>query len=132
MEKNNGMKVQQTVPLLFVSDIINSRKFYGDGLGFEITERWEPDGQLAWCWLKHGGAALMLQQAGEDDPPAGTRGKGVTFYFICEDAEAVYREISERGIKAGKPTVAFYGMKQTFVTDPDGYELCFENPTGRV
>ena len=23
---------------------------------------------------------------------------------------------------------AFYGMSQLFVTDPDGYSLCFENP----
>jgi hypothetical protein len=25
----------------------------------------KPDGRLAWCWLQHGGAALMLQQADE-------------------------------------------------------------------
>ncbi len=33
------------------------------------TSKWEPDGQLAWCWLQHGGAALMLQQADEKDAP---------------------------------------------------------------
>lgn len=74
----------------------------------------------------------MLQRAREDDPPAGTRGKGVTFYFICEDAESLHREFTDRGIEATRPTVAFYGMKQTHVTDPDGYELCFENPTDRA
>ena len=72
----------------------------------------------------------MLQQACDADPPAAARGKGVTFYFICEDADVVYQEITQRGIKATNPTVAVYGMKQTFVTDPDGYHLCFENPTG--
>ena len=117
------MKVQQTTPLLFVTDIIKSLEFYCDGLGFDMTQKWEPDGQLAWCWLQHGGAALMLQKACKEDPPPGTRGKGVTFYFICEDAEVVYRELTERGVRATAPTVAFYGMKQTFVTDPDGYEV---------
>jgi uncharacterized glyoxalase superfamily protein PhnB len=124
-----SMNVRQTAPLLFVSNIVESRRFYCDGLGFEVTQKWEPEGQLAWCWLQHGGAALMLQQACENDPPAGARGKGVTFYFICEDAEVVYRELTDRGITATEPTVAFYGMNQTFVTDVDGYELCFENPT---
>ena len=71
----------------------------------------------------------MLQQACESDPPPGTTGKGVVFYFICEDAEAIYRQITDRGVKATPPAVTFYGMKQTYVTDPDGYKLCFENPT---
>ncbi|MDA0841679.1 MAG: VOC family protein [Planctomycetota bacterium] len=123
------MKVSQTAPLLFVSDIVESSQFYCNGLGFEMTSKWEPDGQLAWCWLQHGGAALMLQQVCDEDPPAGMRGKGVCFYFICEDTDAVYREITERGIKATEPTTAFYGMKQIFLKDPDGYELCFENPS---
>ncbi len=122
-------KVQQTVPLLFVSEISESHEFYCDGLGFDMAGKWEPDGQLAWCRLQHGGAALMLQQAREEDPPADTRGKGVTFYFICDDADALYEEITGRGIKASEPADAFYGMRQTFITDPDGYELCFESPT---
>lgn len=121
--------VQQTVPLLLVSDIAQSCVFYCDGLGFEVIDKWEPDGKLAWCWLKQGGAALMLQQACDDDPAVTARGQGVAFYFICEDADAVHHAITLRGIKATDPTVAFYGMKQTFVIDPDGYELCFENRT---
>ncbi len=120
--------VTQTVPLLLVCDIDRSRRFYCDGLGFEMTGTWEPDGKLAWRWLRHGGAALMLQQACDEDPPAADRGKGVVFYFLCEDADAMHRHITDRGVRATKPKVAFYGMNQTFITDPDGYELCFENP----
>ena len=69
----------------------------------------------------------MLQRACDDDPPAAARGKGVVFFFICEDVDAVYREITNRGIEASSPRVAFYRMKQTFVNDPDGYKLCFES-----
>jgi len=127
VEPQTTMKVQETVPLL-VADINESRKFYCDGLGFLMAQKWDQEGQLAWCRLQHGGAALMLQQSGDDGPPAETRGSGVCFYFICADADVVYREITERGIVASKPVVAFYGMNQTYITDPDGYELCFENP----
>jgi len=123
------MNVQQTVPLLIVSDIDSSRDFYRDGLAFEIRETWEPDGKLAWCWLARDGAALMLQQACAEDPPADMRGKGVVFYFLCEDAAAFYREVAARGVQATEPAIAFYGMNQTFISDPDGYQLCFENRT---
>lgn len=119
--------MKQTVPLLYVSDVSQSSEFYCKGLGFELVGKWEPDGELAWCWLNQGGARLMLQQACPDDPPASERGKGVVFYFICEDAAAVYQEITRRGIEATQPTATFFGMNQTHVTDPDGYALCFES-----
>ena len=37
------MKLPQTVLLLFVSDMDRSCQFYCQGLGFEMTRRWEPD-----------------------------------------------------------------------------------------
>lgn len=123
------MQVHETVPLLVVSDISASIAFYCDGIGFEMAGKWEPGGELAWCRLQLGGAGLMLQQECDADAPAAERGKGVVFYFICEEADAVYDTIKARGMQATEPAVAFYNMKQTFVTDPDGYELCFENPT---
>jgi hypothetical protein len=30
------------------------------------------------------------------------------------------------GIEAREPAVAPYGMKQLYLKDPDGYELCFQ------
>lgn len=117
----------QTVPLLIVSDLAASRTFYCDGLGFEMANSAEHDGTIFWCWLEQGGAAVMLQQACDEDPPASERGKGVTFYFLCDGADAVYRDITARGVQATKPAVAYYGMNQTFVSDPDGYALCFES-----
>ena len=124
------MSIKTTVPLLVVSDIAQSRDFYCDGLGFQVKNKWEDAGRLAWCWLKSGGAELMLQQSCEEDPPPSQCGKGITFYFICEDTDAIYRDLQSRGIEATEPSVTFYEMKQTFVVDPDGYALCFENPTG--
>ena len=123
-------QVQQTVPLLLVDDIPLSRDFYCDGLGFQQTEQWEQDGKLGWCWLQHGTAALMLQQAEEVDPPAKERGQGVTFYFLCDDVTALHADLTHRGTEVAPPTTAFYGMQQIFLTDPDGYQLCFESRVG--
>ena len=31
-------------------------------LGFEMTKQWIDKGKLQWCWLRNGGAVLMLQE----------------------------------------------------------------------
>jgi uncharacterized glyoxalase superfamily protein PhnB len=121
--------VRELVPLLFVEDITRSVAFYRDRLGFEMTGAWEPEGRLAWCRLQRGGSWLMLQQACDEDGPAEVRRRGVGFYFTCDDADALFAEFTARGLTLAPPTVAFYGMKQLFLKDPDGYELCFQNPT---
>ena len=123
------MTLQQTVPLLLAADLRASADFYCRQLGFEVVRQWEPDGALAWCWLQQGGAALMLQQACDEDPPPAAWGKGMTLYFLCDAVDAFHRELTERNVTASTPEDAFYGMRQMFVTDPDGYALCFETPT---
>ena len=56
-------------------------------------------------------------------------GRGVGFYFICDDADGLYAEWTGRGLTLAPPTIADYGMKQLFVPEPDGYSICFESPT---
>jgi hypothetical protein len=58
-----------------------------DKLGFTIQGRWEPDGRLAWCMLRRDGSAVMLQQACDEDGPAGERGRGIIFYFTSDDVD---------------------------------------------
>ena len=128
--------VRQAVPFFAVSNIEASVRYYVDGLGFEMTMQWIDqeidEGKLRWCWLQRGGAALMLQEfptAGHDSwTPAGKLGKGVSIYFICDDALAIFREIEPRGIHASKPFVS-NRMWVTALSDPDGYRLAFESAT---
>ena len=129
VSKTIGMNLKQTVPLLLVTDIQRSLEFYRDGLGFPLLRSWELDGQLQWCWLQQGEAALMLQQATDEDPPPATWGKGLTLYFLCDDVDALYSTLAERNVGASQPATSFYGMRQSHVVDPDGYALCFEHPT---
>lgn len=121
--------VRELVPLLVVEDIARSLEFYRDRLGFAVVARWEPDGRLAWGRLERDGVAVMLQQSCAEDGPAAGRGRGVVFYFQCADASAEYSRLTALGLRLRRPEVAFYGMNQLFVHDPDGYELCFQNPT---
>ncbi len=115
-----------------VRDIEASLRFYVDGLGFTKTIEWIPDGKLQWCWLEHGGAALMLQEFWRSGPhahaPTDKLGVGVSVCFMCKDAIALYREFKARGVDAKRPFVG-NRLWVTQTVDPDGYRLDFESPT---
>jgi len=129
---NPGPNLQQTVPLLAVADMTAAVKFYVDGLGFAITRRWDDRGRLRWCRLELGGAALMLQEFAKEGHdswrPEGKVGEGVTLYFVCADALAVYQAAVARCLVATRPEVG-NGMWVTELKDPDGYRIAFESPT---
>ena len=124
--------VKQAVPFFRVTDIGRSTRYYVDGLGFEMTNKWMPDGSLRWCWLQLGGTAIMLQVFWEHGQPGrapeGKLGLGVTICFQCADALAFYREVTSKGIQASRPFVG-NGLWTTTLVDPDGYRLEFSSPT---
>ena len=126
------VNVKQVVPFFAISDMQRSLRFYIEGLGFSMRHKWTPDGEIRWCWLELGGAALMLQQfraEGHDSwTPKGTVGEGVSLCFMCTDAVALYHEFLSRGIDASEPQVG-NRLWVTGVKDPDGYRLDFESPT---
>src|SRR5580692_5647190 len=65
-ETKTAANVKQAVPFFLVSNIEASLRYYIDGLGFRMTNKWIDEGKLRWCWLELGGAALMLQEPGKD------------------------------------------------------------------
>jgi lactoylglutathione lyase len=132
LETKTETNVKQAVPFFRVSNVEESVRYYVGGLGFEMTKKWIDEGKLRWCWLQLGGAALMLQEFRKDGHdswvPEGKVGQGVSIYFICEDALAIHREVTLRGIKASRPFVG-NGMWITSLSDPDGYKIDFESYT---
>ncbi len=120
------MNVKEVVPFLRVRSMERSLRYYIDGLGFTMKHKWVPDGEIRWCWLTLGGASMMLQELtkGTDS----TLGEGVSMVFNCEDALAIYREVTARGIEASEPQVLNH-LWATTLSDPDGYRIEFESPT---
>ncbi len=131
-ETKTEANVQQAVPFFWVSNMEASLRFYVEGLGFAMKYQWEVEGKVKWCWLQIGDAALMLQEYRPQDLVAaqirGKFGNGVSIYFTCRDALAIYREATTRGIHVREPFVGNHmwvaGMK-----DPDGYAIEFESWT---
>jgi lactoylglutathione lyase len=124
--------VKEVVPLLGVSSMDRSLRYYVDGLGFTMQNKWVVEGKVRWCWLSLGGAALMLREFAKDGhhapPPLGKLGEGVSLNFQCEDAIAIYHEVTSRGIEASEPQVG-NAMWETSLSDPDGYRIHFASPT---
>jgi catechol 2,3-dioxygenase-like lactoylglutathione lyase family enzyme len=124
--------VKHAVPFFGVTNVEASVRYYVDGLGFRMVNKWIHEGKLSWCMLQHGSAALMLQEFWRDGErtgrPEGKLGAGVSICFVCQDALAIYREVLSRGIEASRPFVG-NGMWVTSVSDPDGYRLDFESYT---
>lgn len=118
--------VREAVPFFGVTDMARSLRFYVDGLGFRVDDKWEPEGTIRWCRLQLGGAGLMLQEYIIPPPP--NLGSGVSVCFMCTDAIAIYREAVSRGLAPKEPFVGNQLWVTSF-TDPDGYRVDFESPT---
>jgi len=125
--------VKQAVPFFNVSNIEESLHFYVEGLSFQMTKKWIDEGQLRWCWLEIGDAALMLQEfrkQGHDSwNPTCKVGEGVSVCFQCENALAIYHEATARGITVRKIPFVGNGLWVVAFSDPDGYRIDFESPT---
>jgi len=134
-----AIAIQGAVPMFVVYDVPTSIAFYRDILGFEVIQTSKPftdaKDDFGWALMRLNGVELMLNNAYEDNirppepDPARTAAHRDTFlYFNCPDVDAAYAYLRGKGVAVEAPKVAYYGMKQLNVTDPDGYSLCFQWP----
>lgn len=127
------LDIRGLAPLLQVFDMPTSVRFYRDILGFEIVSTSGPGDDVAWALLRLNGIELMLNTAYEPDkrPAAPDRGRiavheDTGLFFGCPDVDGAYEHLRGKGVAVKKPVIRDYGMKQLYVTDPDGYVLCFQ------
>jgi uncharacterized glyoxalase superfamily protein PhnB len=125
-------------PLLQVYDMPTAVRFYRDKLGCTLVSTSPALGgedRFHWCRLRLGTAELMLNTAYEFDEERPTREehtragghRDTCLYFGCPDVDAAYAELLARGVEIERPPqVARYGMKQMYLTDPDGFGICFQ------
>ena len=131
-----ALDVRGLTPLLSVFDMPTSVRFYRDLLGFEVAMSSPPVEEVMfhWCLLRLGGAELMLNTEYEFDsdrpaerPPAFTQAHSkVCLYIGCLDVDAAWEELKDKVATIKKPVVTRYSMKQMYLSDPDGYGLCFQ------
>ncbi len=127
--------IRGLTPLLQVFDMPTSVRFYCDILGFTLVGQSRPDDDFGWGLLRRDGTELMLNTAYDVGKRPATPDlarvaahRDTCLYFGCPDVDGAYATLREKGLSVAPPKVASYGMKQLYVTDPDGYHLCFQWP----
>lgn len=125
--------VTYMTPLLSVFNMPRSLAFYRDILGFEVVSDSGNGDDSSWVWIRLGEINLMLNDQYEPghvpDAELPERRKwhhDTILYFGSLDVDAVYKYLISKNFSLDPPQVAPYGMKQLYLNDPDGYNICFQ------
>jgi catechol 2,3-dioxygenase-like lactoylglutathione lyase family enzyme len=130
-ETPQSLRLRSLTPSYTVDDLEASLRFYVDGLGFTLHERWEDEGELRGVMLVAGSCHVGFSQ---DDGAKGTgRQKGAGFRVWAEtvhDLDALAARAREHGIECDGPKTEPWGSRSLTVVDPDGFKLTFSPPQG--
>jgi lactoylglutathione lyase len=118
-------------PILSVSDVDASLRFYMDRLGFSSPWRFEADGKTYVAQVDRQGCALILARHWPEKV-----GKGLMFISLNVEPEtreaataaldALRAELEARGVPVKDGS---WGYRLLVVDDPDGNQLLFNYPS---
>jgi uncharacterized glyoxalase superfamily protein PhnB len=115
-------------PVLHVTDVEASLRFYVNRLGFTSPWRYEEDGRVGVAQVERQGCALILS----DHWPQKV-GKGLIFISVNETREAqiaaldaLRAELEANGVPAKEGS---WGYRLLVIDDPDGNQLFFNYPS---
>jgi uncharacterized glyoxalase superfamily protein PhnB len=116
-------------PYFIVDDVIATANFYRDKLGFQYDRFWGDPPRFCMVWRQ--GIIIMLSQiekSGRMRPNqlADPEGESWDAYVWVDDADALFRELSAKGVKIARGLCDQpYGNRDFDVEDINGYRLCF-------
>jgi catechol 2,3-dioxygenase-like lactoylglutathione lyase family enzyme len=122
-------------PMLMVSDLEASGRFYQDALGFRhIFSMPGPGGRPALVhlrWVKY--ADLLIARPRDGQPVPEPRGAGIKLNFGLFDRfegsiDAFAEHARQNGADVAGPVVQPWNVREVTVVDPDGYRLVFTVP----
>jgi glyoxylase I family protein len=131
------IEIEYLTPLLEVFDMPRALRFYRDILGFEVVSDSGDGDDSSWVWIQKDSCNLMLNDQYEpsqvpDSPPAErTKWHHDTCLYFGADPDAVYEHLKSSGFQIDPPKDAPYGMRQLYLTDPNGYNICFQRQVNK-
>lgn len=110
------------MPVLQVTDVRRSEKFYCERLGFKSHGTWGtgPD----FCIVQFGRVTLALDRSRQGGPIP--RNQYWAAYIYVEDADDLHDLARRNGVEiVREPEDAIYGLRDFDIRDPDGHILAF-------
>lgn len=121
-------KLTSISPQFLVDDLARSIEYYGRRLGFDLDFQY----QDFYASVSRDGCAIHLKAApkNEADRAHHQEHEHLDAYIAVRNAAALYGELQSRGALVTKPLEDRpWSCRDFYVQDPDGYILCFSEPT---
>lgn len=138
--------MEKIVTNLMVTNMQNSLDFYCGKLGFTLSMGVNSDQQvftdgnpredLVFAMLTLENGELMLQQRdslAQDVPvfsPTATPGGTFTLYIRGAEVDSLAQSLRDSVEIIKGPETSWYGMRELYIRDPDGYVLALGAPDG--
>jgi uncharacterized glyoxalase superfamily protein PhnB len=135
------MPLKKLTPNLMVPDVARTTAYYLETLGFDFVMAmpddadapvfaWPVKEPLAFAMVKSGEVEIFLQSrkslGGEIPLLAGQKtGGSFTLYIECDDLDVRYKKIAAAGPFLKDLHTTFYGMREFYIQDINGYILAF-------
>lgn len=135
------MKLQNITPNFGVQDIRKTVSFYQDVLGFElemavpedkgsIEGKFDENKNYVYAMMSRDEVGLMFQRTdslGEDVPALKDvkQGASVSFYIEVQDIDSLYQDIKSKADVIIDLQTTWYGLKEFYIRDCNGYILVF-------
>lgn len=121
-------KVTGISPQFLVDDLQRSIEYYCQRLGFDLDFQYED----FYASVSKDGCAIHLKEApkNEADRPHRQKNEHLDAYLGVSNATALHDEFKSRGALITKALEDRpWSCRDFYVLDPDGYILCFSEPT---
>lgn len=126
---------REPFPILYVSDLERSLRFYCDVLGFTETYRWPQEGPGQFVYLKLGSTGIGLSPYTVAEQIQGrpvARGGQAPDFEVClttDDIEAASQRLLASGAKRLRPINRMdWGERMVLFADPDGHVIHVASP----
>ncbi len=139
------MKATKLTPNFEVKDIRETVKFYQSVLGFSlvmavpetqdgIEQTLSENKEYVYALVSKDNVEMMFQRTDsfKQDLTFAKNlpfGASVSFYMEIEGLDDFYNDIKDKVKEITKPKLAWYGMKEFYTKDPNGYILGFAEKT---
>ena len=119
-----ALPIQRVIPALRITNYPRSKTFYVDQLGFHVEweHRFEPNFPVFLSVARDGMRIFLTEHRGDCQV-------GGLVHFVIEDVDAYFGEFTARGVKSTESPNNDLGFRNMTITDPDGNQLRFMEPS---